>query len=631
MAGFANDTVYGNNADFSVAASTKGSISNGLLTNGQMWIGTTATNVGGTHINVGTLTSPLGTITIGYSSPNITLEVAGGAAAIEKINLQAGTSPIVPSGGIITFNGATVAAGTNPVRTDGTGANTMALQVQISQALAATDATKIGLCNFNSTHFTVDANGFVALSGTGPGLTITGNAGGALSPTAGNWNILGASTAAGTSPVTTSGAASTLTVNVQKSQAIASTDATKIGLAAFDSADFTVDANGFVSASTTGFLKTLTGNSGGAIAPVANNINTVGTGSITIAGAGSTLTTQLTGLTNHNVLVGAGTATITNVAPSATSGVPLISQGAAADPAFGTAVVAGGGTGATSFNINGVVISNTATTTPLAALTLTNGQVVIGSTGNPPAAATLTAGTGISITNAANSITIASTGGSGFTSVNIQTFTGSGTYTPTAGMLYCIVEMVGGGGGGAGAGATGGNQASIGGGGGGGEYARGVFSAATIGASKTVTIGAAGTAGVAGGNGGTGGTTSLSTLLTAVGGSGGITGGPGSNGAASNGGAGGTGGTGSGTYFHGVGGTGTASYTTGGVGSIGFSGSGGASAFGGGGAPLNSFGAGNAPGAGFGGGGGGALQVASQGGQPGGAGAAGFVVITEYI
>lgn len=327
MAGFANDTVYGNNADFSVAASKKGSINNGLLTNGQMWIGTTATNVGGTHINVGTLISPLGTVTIGYSSPNITLEVAGGAAAIEKINLQAGTSPIVPSGGIITFNGATVAAGTNPVRTDGTGANTMALQVQISQA-------------------------------------------------------------------------------------IASTDATKIGLAAFDSADFTVDANGFVSASTTGFLKTLTGNSGGAIAPVANNINTVGTGSITIAGAGSTLTTQLTGLTNHNVLVGAGTATITNVAPSATSGVPLISQGAAADPVFGTAVVAGGGTGATSFNINGVVISNTTTTTPLAALTLTNGQVVIGSTGNPPAAATLTAGTGISITNGANSITIASTGSS---------------------------------------------------------------------------------------------------------------------------------------------------------------------------------------------------------------------------
>jgi hypothetical protein len=38
-------------------------------------------------------------------------------------------------------------------------------------------------------------------------------------------------------------------------------------------------------------------------------------------------------------------------------------------------------------------------------------------------------------------------GGSAFQSVNIQTFTASGTYTPTAGMKYCIIEAVGGGGG----------------------------------------------------------------------------------------------------------------------------------------------------------------------------------------
>ena len=75
MAGFANDVVYANNGDFSIAGSNKGSIANGLLTNGQFWIGSTALNVGGTHINVGTLTSPNGTVTIGYSSPNITLDV----------------------------------------------------------------------------------------------------------------------------------------------------------------------------------------------------------------------------------------------------------------------------------------------------------------------------------------------------------------------------------------------------------------------------------------------------------------------------------------------------------------------------------------------------------------------------
>ena len=175
------------------------------------------------------------------------VSLAGGGLAIDSIGTQTGTNPIVPTaGGLVTINGAVVAAGTNPVRSDGTGANTMAIEVQISQALAATDATKIGLCNFDSSKFTVDANGFVSTSGTGIAQTITGDSGGALSPTAGNWNILGASTAAGTSPVSTSGAVSTLTVNVQKSQAIAATDATKVGLANFDSAAFGVDANGFV-------------------------------------------------------------------------------------------------------------------------------------------------------------------------------------------------------------------------------------------------------------------------------------------------------------------------------------------------------------------------------------------------
>ena len=45
----------------------------------------------------------------------------------------------------------------------------------------------------------------------------------------------------------------------------------------------------------------------------------------------------------------------------------------------------------------------------------TNGQIPIGSTGTTPVLATITAGSGISVTNAAGSITIAATGGSGFT------------------------------------------------------------------------------------------------------------------------------------------------------------------------------------------------------------------------
>lgn len=92
------------------------------------------------------------------------VSLVGSSAAIEKVNLQTGTTPIVPSAGAINLNGAVVAAGTNPIRTDGTGPNTAAVEVQISQAIAATDATKIGLSAFDSSVFSVDANGFVTLT-----------------------------------------------------------------------------------------------------------------------------------------------------------------------------------------------------------------------------------------------------------------------------------------------------------------------------------------------------------------------------------------------------------------------------------------------------------------------------------
>src|SRR6266478_1459066 len=108
----------------------------------------------------------------------------------------------------------------------------------------------------------------------------------------------------------------------------------------------------------------------------------------------------------------------------------------------------------------------------------------------------------------------------GHVQVNNQVFTTSGTYTPTANMVYCSVEMLGGGGGGGGSDTTMPFAQNVGTGGGGGEYAVGIFSAATIGASQTVTIGAAGTTGI-GVNGGDGGTTSLGILITAVGGGGG--------------------------------------------------------------------------------------------------------------
>lgn len=70
--------------------------------------------------------------------------------------------------------------------------------------------------------------------------------------------------------------------------------------------------------------------------------------------------------------------------------------------------------------------TNNATNTP--ELTV-NGQTFIGSAGNNPVAATLTAGTGIAITNGAGSITIASSGSAGW----VDQTTGSVTMSSNTG------------------------------------------------------------------------------------------------------------------------------------------------------------------------------------------------------
>lgn len=67
-----------------------------------------------------------------------------------------------PAANVLNILGTTVAAGTTPFQFTGSG-NTVTGQIQIGQAIASTDATKIGLCSFNSSQFTVDANGFVSL------------------------------------------------------------------------------------------------------------------------------------------------------------------------------------------------------------------------------------------------------------------------------------------------------------------------------------------------------------------------------------------------------------------------------------------------------------------------------------
>ncbi|MEV6737868.1 hypothetical protein AB0N14_13435 [Streptomyces sp. NPDC051104] len=130
-------------------------------------------------------------------------------------------------------------------------------------------------------------------------------------------------------------------------------------------------------------------------------------------------------------------------------------------------------------------------------------------------------------------------------SVDVQVFTASGTWTRPAGALWVVVEVQGGGGGSGGCPATDSTHAACAGGGGGGEYARGIFTAAAVGTSQAVTVGAGGSGGAAGqNNGNSGGTSSFGSLITAVGGSGGLGGASTTSSTVTNGGLGGTGGTG---------------------------------------------------------------------------------------
>jgi len=55
-------------------------------------------------------------------------------------------------------------------------------------------------------------------------------------------------------------------------------------------------------------------------------------------------------LTVHNLLIGNDINPVTLLPPDSTEGIPLVSQGIGVDPSYSTAVVAGGGTGMTSFN-----------------------------------------------------------------------------------------------------------------------------------------------------------------------------------------------------------------------------------------------------------------------------------------
>ncbi len=216
-----------------------------MTTNGQFWIGSTALP----HVRVGTITSPLGTISIGYSSPNITLDVVSGSSGIETIDGDSGSM-------------------------------------------------------------------------TGTTVTISG----------------------GTTGLTTS--ASSATMNL--------------------TGTLNVGHGGTGSATLTGIL---TGN---------------GTSAVTAKA-----------ITQYNVLTGGASNAPNSVAPSSTSGVPLISNGSSSYPSFGTTSIAGGGTNATSFGTTNGIVKFNGTSLAASTTALIDSNNIITNTSQPM----LYAKVGSSLTN----------------------------------------------------------------------------------------------------------------------------------------------------------------------------------------------------------------------------------------
>lgn len=218
-----------------------------------------------------------------------------------------------------------------------------------------------------------------------------------------------------------------------------------------------------------------------------------------------------------------------------------------------------------------------------------------------------------------------------FSQVNRQVFTASATYTPTAGTLYCDVEIVGGGAGGGGAVASV-TGSSAGGAGGAGGYARKIFPVASA-TGQTVTIGAGGAGGAAGLNVGIGGSPSVfGVIFEATGGAGGQGGANAATTASlqvANGGVGGTG-VGQGGDFGSTGQNGGDSFA---FLTVYVGGAGGNSIYGSGArAPIASL-AGGINGANaslYGSGGSGGVDLGGNTARSGGNGSAGICIITEY-
>lgn len=339
----------------------------------------------------------------------VTISLEGGGVAIDSVGVQAtsgtGTDPVVPTAeGLIDIDGAAVAAQSIPVQSRSASVSQLQIEVQRAADSTGTDTTSQGLASFDDTQFTVDANGYVTITGgaiadeftvqafTGPGTNPV------VPDASNNINVNGAIVAAQAVPVRSNSlAANTYQIEVQRASDSTGTDTTSQGLASFNDTQFSVDANGYVSTAGVVALQ-FDGDTGSAV-PSSGVIDILGTAAQGIvtsaAGSAVTITASDATTTQKGVLE---TATDAESIAGSSAAVAVTPASLAAKLGTQTANSIPYGTGTTA------AVGWTSA--------LTNGQLAIGSTGMPPVAANLTSTGGtITITNGAGSINLDLSGG----------------------------------------------------------------------------------------------------------------------------------------------------------------------------------------------------------------------------
>lgn len=398
MAGTSGSTIFATNFDFSgqtVPAPT-------MLMDGQILIGSTALNSGGTHCNVNTLTAGSGiAITNGPGTITITNTGSGGGGG-GATTLAGNTGSAVQVGGVINVVGSTnlTTSGLGQTLTITPTGNLLSLAGlagtgYVVQTAANTFAERIFVAGSGITLTNPDGVAGATTITAGPTVptTFTGTAGTAT-PAANNINLLGNATQG----VSSSASGSTVTYTV------ASATTTTLGVASFNATNFTVTAGAVTSNNIT--VTAGTGLTTGGTVTLGGSVTLALSVPVTVSNGGTGDTT----LTAHGVLVGEGTSAV-NVTAAGTNGQVLIAA-TGADPAFATVAGTQGvtlTTGANSLSIGLVNVPNSA---------LANSSI------------TVNAGSGISVSGSpvslGGAVTISASG-----TIVTQFSTDSGIATPS--------------------------------------------------------------------------------------------------------------------------------------------------------------------------------------------------------